>query len=272
MASPDRTSNQPVQPALSDLLVGYLQGQIERHAVGLGNADSTGEVVPFEAVPVQPVDAGLAWREAVAVARYYPPQKNGRSSETSAWPAPPDWAAAVSSQEPAAALAFSFGNYPQLVRNLQALLTATELSALLPTQASSTANSAVLEWAAASAREQRHPQILLAVGVLRLCRQFDEAAELLRRHQTAAPASWQAACANEEAAVAWHRGQVEEAASLWQKQAPTVPVLFNRGMSSLFLGKPAEARPILTQAVAQLSESDGWHHLGVIYLALAEML
>src|SRR5207248_9143430 len=133
-------------------------------------------------------------------------------------------------------------NYPQLVRDLQALLSSTGLSALLPTQAGSASNSALLEWAAASAREPRYPDILLAVGILRLSRQFDEAAALLHRNQAAAPAPWQAACANEEAALTWHRGQLEEAASLWQKQAATVPVLFNRGMAALFLGKPAEAR------------------------------
>ena len=90
-------------------------------------------------------------------------------------------------------------------------------------------------------------------------------------HATTAPADWKAAWANEEAALAWHRGRTQEAASLWQKQAPSIPVLFNRGMAALFLGKPKEARPLLTKAVNQLSEKDGWHHLGHIYLALAEM-
>src|SRR5919201_4845099 len=126
MANVDQASNQPVQPALSDLLIGYLRGQISRQAAGFGNAETTGEVVPFEAVPVQRVDAGLAWKEAVAVAHYFLPQQKRSPADTepSTWPAPPDWAATVSCLEPAAALAFSFGNYPQLVRDLQALLSA----------------------------------------------------------------------------------------------------------------------------------------------------
>jgi tetratricopeptide (TPR) repeat protein len=274
MANVDHASNQPVQPALSDLLVDYLRGQATRHAVGFGNAESKGEVVPFEAVPVQRVDAGLAWREAVVVARYFLPHYEGAAlseNEPSTWPAPPEWAATVNSLEAAAAIAFSFGNYPQLVRDLQALLAANNLSALLPTQADPVSNSALRDWAAASAREPRYPQILFTVGVLRLARQFDEAAQLLHRHRAAMPAHWQAAYANEEAALLWHRGQVEQAARLWQKQASTIPVLFNRGMSALFLGRPAEARPALAEAIAQLSESDGWHHLGGLYLALAEM-
>ena len=113
--------------------------------------------------------------------------------------------------------------------------------------------------------------MLLAAGILRLGRQFDDAAELLGRHQASTPADWQAARANEEGALAWHRGEVEEAVTLWQQQPPSAPVLFNRGMAALFLGKPAEARPLLAEAVAQLSEQSGWHHLGHLYLALADL-
>ena len=50
-----------------------------------------------------------------------------------------------------------------------------------------------------------------------------------------------------------------------------IMVLFNRGMAALFLNRAKEARPLLSQAVEQLSEDDGWHHLGRLYLALAEM-
>src|SRR5947209_18221959 len=127
MVRPDDSFGRPVQPALADLFTGYLREQISRQAAGLAATDSTGEVVPFEAVPVQPMDAGLAWDEAVAVAPYFQPQ-----SKTPTWLVPPDWATMVSSQEPAAALAFSFGNYPQLVRNLHALFHPSDLSALLP--------------------------------------------------------------------------------------------------------------------------------------------
>jgi hypothetical protein len=49
-----------------------------------------------------------------------------------------------------------------------------------------------------------------------------------------------------------------------------VPVLFNRGMAALFLGDAAEARTCLNQAVQQLPEESAWHHLGRLYLALAE--
>jgi tetratricopeptide (TPR) repeat protein len=112
---------------------------------------------------------------------------------------------------------------------------------------------------------------LLAVGALRLARQFEQAEELLRQCRDEAPAEWQAAVANEEAALAWHRGRAEEAVALWRAQPESVPVLFNRGMAALFLGDSAEARSCLSRAVAGLPEESPWYHLGRLYLALAEM-
>src|SRR5690242_13898502 len=132
MANVDQTRNQPVQPALSALLVGYLQGEMARQAVGLGNVESGGEVVPFEAVPPQRTDTGLAWREAVAVAHYFELDRKRAwlTEDPSSGQAPSEWAATVNCPEPASALAFSFGNYPQMVRDLQGLLSATDLSTL----------------------------------------------------------------------------------------------------------------------------------------------
>jgi hypothetical protein len=267
MTRPDDLINRPVQPPLTDLFGDYLRQQVSRQTAGLGRADSTDEVVPFEAVPVQPADAKLAWEEAVAVARY---SQSGMTMPT--WSPPPDWPAIVSSQEPAAALSFSFGNYPQLVQNVRSLLHATDLATLRPVEARSTAAPSVREWAAAVVKQPESPQLLLVVGILRLTKQFEEAAELLKHHRAIQFADWQAAWANEEAAVVWHRGQVQQAADLWEKQAPSVPVLFNRGMAALFLGKSAAARSSLTEAVDQLPEKDGWHHLGRLYLTLAEMV
>jgi hypothetical protein len=84
------------------------------------------------------------------------------------------------------------------------------------------------------------------------------------------PSAWRAAKANEEAAHAWHRGRAEEALDLWCKQESSVPVLFNRGIAALFLGRSDEARTALTDAVAPLPYTDAWHHLGHRYLALAD--
>jgi hypothetical protein len=51
----------------------------------------------------------------------------------------------------------------------------------------------------------------------------------------------------------------------------TAPAQFNRGMAALFTDRPAAARPLLKAAIAQLPESSAWHHLGRLYLTLAEM-
>ena len=52
MAQFNAASERPAQPVLADLLAHYLQRQLSDQA---GTSETrTGEVVPFEAVPVQP--------------------------------------------------------------------------------------------------------------------------------------------------------------------------------------------------------------------------
>ncbi len=251
-------SDRAAVPALAELFTRYLQRQAQAQAEGLGYTEPADEVVPHEAAPAQPVDPQLAWGEAVAVAQHFP------GAAPKAWPVPPDWPGLVAAQEPAVALAFCLGNYPQLVRNLHPLLS-SEPPALRVPPGRPLPAAALADWANA---QTGYPQALLAAGVLRLARHFDEAADLLRQAGDA-PAAWQALKANEEAALAWHRGRGEEALALWQAQAPSVPVLFNRGMAALFLGRRDEAVAALTQAVAPLPDTSAWHHLGHLYLALA---
>jgi tetratricopeptide (TPR) repeat protein len=258
------SSDKPVQPSLQELLADYLRRQTAAHGAGVGPAAAGGEVEPFEAVPAQPVDPRLAWDEARAVLRYFASADEARSCQ-----APVEWPALVAGREPAAALAFCVGNFPQLVRALHPLLHAADLRALREAPGRPSAVPVLLDQAAAD-REQPFPQVLVTLGGLRLARQFDRAEALLRRRRGRVPAEWAAAWANEEAALTWHRGRAEEAAALWQAQADSAPVLFNRGMAALFLGRPAEARPALRRAAGQVPEDSGWHHLARLYLALAE--
>jgi hypothetical protein len=255
----------PQQPPLSETLARYLSRQRAAHEAGLVSGE-VGEVVPYEAVPVQPVDPRLAWDGARAVLRCFQPD-----AAAEVGPVPPDWSALVAGHEPAVALAFCVGNFPQLLRALHTLIHGTDLSGLRPRAGAPVAASALGEWAEQVVNGGPFPRVLMALGALRLRRQFEQAADLAQRVAARVPAGWQTAWANELAALAWHRGQAEEAAALWEAQRGSAPVLFNRGMAALFLNKPAAARPLLSAAVAQRPDDDGWHHLGRLYLALAEM-
>ncbi len=246
-------------PPLDELFRTYLRRQTAAQGEGLGFADVSGEVVPHEAVPLQPADPEQAWKDALAAGPLLAAAKTQ-------WQVPTDWPMLVATQEPAVDLAFCLGNFPQMVRMLQPLLTLS--GPVQPTSAAPRplAAAAPVEWAK-SARS--YPEVLLAVGVLRLARHFDEAAEVL--HQAGkAPAQWEGLRANEEAALLWHRGRHAEALAAWQAQEPTPPVLFNRGMAAIFLGRFEEAKAALGRAVKELPETSAWHHLGHMYLALAE--
>jgi hypothetical protein len=266
MASQSTTLTDSTPPSLAEMTARYLARQLDARALGLAAGTVTGEVVPHEAVPVQTVEPRLAWDEAVSVLKCFP-----SASPTQLMAPPPDWATLVACQEPAFALAFCAGNFPQLVRNLLPLMRTTDLSTLQSTAARPASISTLTAWAAEKPREQSFAQTILGLGVLRLGREFDEAAQMVHQLDGQVPGEWQAAWANEKAALLWHRGQPEEALALWQGQTPNAAVLFNRGMATLFLGKPKDARPVLTEAVAQIPEERAWHHLGRLYLALAEM-
>jgi tetratricopeptide (TPR) repeat protein len=152
-----------------------------------------------------------------------------------------------------------------MVRNLSLLLAEGNKAP----QARKFESASLVNWAEKS---KPAPQALLAAGVLRLAHEFDRASRLLAECAPSLPKEWKAACQNEQAAVAWHSGRREEALGLWQDiESDHLPALFNRGMASLFLGKPAEAIVSLKQAIARLPESSSWHHLARLYLTLAEM-
>jgi hypothetical protein len=249
----------PNPPGLADLMANYLRRQTTAHTHGLAAVDPSGEVVPFDAAPADPVEPRLAWNGATAALAHF---KLSVGTDV-----PPDWAVLVAAHEPEAAPALAVGNFPQLVRHLNPLLRADRLADLLPTDARLPSHPAVVEWARKAVRAKSPASALVAVGVLRLARQFDAAAELLRARRPGDDAAW----SNEEAALAWHRGHVDEAGELWSRQAESTPVVFNRGLAALFADRPAEARSWLVRAEAQLSEDSPWRHLAGLYRTLAEI-
>src|SRR5438105_217632 len=64
------------------------------------------------------------------------------------WSVPAEWPQLVASQEPVVAVAFALGNFPQLVRNVQPLLTAVDLTRLRETANQPVNLPALLDWAA----------------------------------------------------------------------------------------------------------------------------
>jgi hypothetical protein len=257
-----KTPDNPTPAGLAELFAEYLGRQVAAHENGLALPEA-GDVQPYEAGPAQPVEPRVAWDEAVAVLPHF---SAGRHTVK----VPPEWGTLVAAQEPLTALPFCAGNFPQLVRDVHTLMRG-DLGAAAQPAGPPVAAEALLDWAERTARSDQWPQVLLAVGALRLARQFDRAAEVLKERRAEVPAEWKSAWTNEEAALLWHRGQRAEAAALWRSQPESVPVLFNRGVAALFLNQAVEARTLLRQAAEKLPENGAWHHLARLYLALAEM-
>jgi hypothetical protein len=248
---------------LADLMANYLRKQADAQALGIATYD--GEVMPYEVGPVQPLDPKLAWEEALAVLSFYGPVQQSRRQ------APPHWSQLVSSHEPIIAVAFCVGNFPQLMRNFHSIFTQPNLAELRAVAGREASAAELSPWVNEISQKKQLPQMLLALGTLRLAKQFDAADAFVRAHDTAIPAEWRTGWENEKAALAWHRGQFGVAGKIWDKLEPTVPVVFNRGMAALFAGDTSAAKSHLTAAVAKLPVESAWHHLGRLYLILAEL-
>src|SRR5205823_14029628 len=140
-----RTSD---QPGLAELLARFLHGQAGAHEAGLAT-EAAGEVVPYEAAPSQPADPKLAWEESLAVLPFYASSFGGRS--TNKFKAPPDWSILMAAQEPALAVAFCLGNFPQLVRSLQPLLHSSNLQPTMAANARPFDSPELFRWASQTA-------------------------------------------------------------------------------------------------------------------------
>src|SRR5579862_5120975 len=172
MSDKIESTNTPTLPPLGELFRNYLQRQTVAHGEGLGFADVSGDVVPHEAIPLQPADPQQAWNDALAVA----PQLTANAKIK--WTVPPEWSTLVALQDPAVDLAFCLGNFPQMVRMLQPLLTlqggvrpTSHVSRPVPV-------AGLIEWAKT---KRTYPEVLLASASLRLAKQFDEAANVLKQ-------------------------------------------------------------------------------------------
>ena len=231
------------QPSLEDLMVRFLASPDAAHAAV---ESGEGEVEPYEVAAGFRVDPRAAWTDAT------------NPIMAAAVPLPPDWSALVNQPAGAFAVPMAAGNFPQRVRDLHPLLTKFDPTELRPSgsQTPTPGLAGIRGWIA----KHGSSQPLLAAGLARLIGDFDAAAKLL-------PAD----AANEHAALLWHRGHCDEALAAWAAMSASPEVYFNRGMALLFLGKIADARPMLAKAVAAIPETSGWNALARLYLAVAEI-
>src|ERR1700688_2803163 len=154
------------QPKLADLLARYLENKADACAVGA--AASPDEVTAYEAGPVQPIDPKLAWDESLSVIALA-----GQPVNTRGWKAPPCWSGLVSGHEPVVALAMCAASFPQLVRNFHMILQMTDLTALKPVAGRPNSAPELTAWADEVGGRKQFPQMLLALGTLRLAKQLD---------------------------------------------------------------------------------------------------
>jgi hypothetical protein len=226
------------QPSINELMVRFL-------AKGSDMVES-GEFEPHEVAAGFRVDPRAAWTDATT------------NNPTAPVPLPPDWATLVNQPAAAFAVPMAAGNFPQRVRDLQPLLAKFDPAELRPSgsQPPLPGLAGLRGWVARNAATQ--PE--LAAGLARLIGDFDQAEKTL----AAGPG-------NERAALLWQRGRCEEALAVWNGLPESPAVLFNRGMALLFLGKTAEAKPVLAKATEAIPEASGWNALARLYLAVAEI-
>jgi len=214
-------------------------------------------VEPFDVIPATSVDPREAWNAATSLLATQPKLPAG-------------WSAAVSSMKTMTGLPMAVANYPQAVRDLVLLVRADLLSQTLESGEAVSADTALSNSAETMARSDEPAQWLLAAGLCRLAGRFAAAEALLSSKEAGLANEWRDAWANEMAALDWQRGNRNAAIARWNSLPETAASLLNRGMAELFSDRPASARPILRKAIARLNESDPWHHLGQLYLAMAE--
>jgi hypothetical protein len=171
---------------------------------------------------------------------------------------PPEWAAFTQLPSASPAVPMAAGTFPQRVRDLSALLTASDLRDLRP-KASEPVNgfAALRGWVKKGKSSQ--PLKWLAHGVARGLGDAPESA-----------AESDVVARNEKAASLWLSGLTDEAVAEWRAMPDGPVVAFNLGMSLLFTGQPAAAVPSLRQAAAALPDNSGWSHLAQLYLAIAQ--
>jgi tetratricopeptide (TPR) repeat protein len=255
-------SNRMMPPSIDELMVGFLNRAEENESLAAVLSEM-GEVEPHEVAVGYRTEPRSAWLESLAVLKHF------GTASTQPY-APAEWASLVARTESVAGLPMAVGNYPQRVRDLTKLLAKTNLLSLICPVESRPVPQSLRKWAE-SMEAQGNLNGIVAVGVLRFAGDLNAAEEMLVRLKAKARIEQLDLIENEQAAIFWQQGKTEAAISIWRELSDSIPVLFNRGMAALFLNQKQEARECLKKVLAQLPNSNSWHHLAGLYLALAEM-
>jgi len=252
-------ANESGSLTLSELLARYVQREANAQAQGETFHEVQGEVDLYDAGAQPVVDVRKGWEEAQFALRTAGQLGNARLPTFTEWPA------LLAAQDTFLALPMAAGHTPQLVRNLQPLLLGS-LSLNAPGLIRPVPHAALSNWIQKNVGATPAEQ-LLAVGLLRLSRQFAEAEQLLAAK---VPSGWDRVLLNERAALLWAKGEHTAAQALWQSDTTgSLPIRFNRGMAALFLNDRATAHAELTEALKHIPEASAWHHLARLYLTLA---
>jgi hypothetical protein len=250
------------QPKIEDLMARFLNQQAEDRAAGVPELP-VGEIEAYEAAFAPAVEPRTALDEAVMALKLFAP--DGGLAHVAM---PPDWATLVTTESAHFAIPLAAGGFPQLLRDLPALIRAEKKADLLD-KGSPVNVSGLVRWANDAADGVRLPQALVAAGALRLARQYDAAENVLNRLRPNIPEKWRLAMTNEDAALAWARGNVAGADAIWAAMPKSAVTCFNRGMAALFSDRITEAKIFLKDAAALLPEDSSWQHLANLYFALA---
>ncbi|MFL5327719.1 MAG: hypothetical protein ACJ8C4_02290 [Gemmataceae bacterium] len=229
---------------------------------GVASTSCSG-IEPYDAVPSQAVDSVVAWEGAFEaltsnVSSVKPPKR-----------IPEVWSTLVAALPSALALPMAVGNFPQAVRDLPALLQVGPAAAA-GNRPAMIDETAISQFLAKSAASDDPVSWFLAVGMARMTGDYEKAEQLIQAKQSMVPPHLSDAWANERATVLWERGFFEQAVPIWYSLPDSAPVLFNRGVAELVGPNVRFAAKHFKAAVAMLAESSGWHHLGRLYLAIAE--
>jgi tetratricopeptide (TPR) repeat protein len=251
-------------PSLADLMLRYVNRPVDVHSLE-AEAGALGEVEPHEVAVGFRSDPRLAWDEGLAVLPALGLKDHKRLVS------PTEWPAMVARHESIAAQPFALAGYPQRVRDLTNLLQAGSLSGLRRKGGSQPVSPSLCNWANKQVQKGEPIDALLAAAVLREANDFDQAQTILTSQRNQLPESFRPVFINEEAALLWQKGQDDKALALWETLPESAASLFNRGMAMLFIEQTAKARDTFRKSIALLPETVGWHHLGSLYLALAEM-